>query len=63
MGGAMDGRLEAPLSEAAARARRVVAVVCAWCRTSLGVRPACPATAGAVSHGLCGPCAVRLRQG
>jgi hypothetical protein len=58
----MDGRLEAPLSEAAARARRVVAVVCAWCRTSLGVRPATPATAGAVSHGLCAACARQLRE-
>ncbi|HSJ99302.1 MAG TPA: hypothetical protein VLC53_19660 [Myxococcota bacterium] len=56
----MDGRLEAPLSEAAARARRVVAVVCAWCRISLGLRPATPVTAGTVSHGLCRDCAQRL---
>lgn len=56
----MDG-LEAPLSEAAARARRVVAVVCAWCRASLGVRPASPVTAGTVSHGLCAACARQLR--
>lgn len=40
--------------------RRTVAVVCAWCRASLGLRPASPATAGAVSHGLCPDCARRL---
>ncbi|MEB2343474.1 MAG: hypothetical protein OZ948_01905 [Deltaproteobacteria bacterium] len=56
----MDGRPEKPLSEAAARARRLVAVVCAWCRVSLGVRPATPVTAGTVSHGLCPSCARRL---
>jgi len=59
----MDGRFEAPLSEAAARARRLVAVVCAWCRTSLGFRPASPVTAGTVSHGLCPACAERLARG
>lgn len=60
--GGMDGRLEAALGEAAARGRRVVVVVCAWCRTSLGVRPASPVTAGAVSHGLCADCAARLAR-
>jgi hypothetical protein len=58
----MDGRGEAVLGEGVARAQRVIAVVCAWCRTSLGVRPASPVTAGAVSHGLCRPCAERLAR-
>jgi hypothetical protein len=55
----MDGWQEGPRSEALG-ARRVIAVVCAWCRISLGVRPASPVTAGAVSHGLCLACARRL---
>jgi len=56
----VDATGERGLGEAMARARRVVSVVCAWCRISLGVRPAGPVAAGAVSHGLCPSCAQRL---
>jgi len=56
----VDATSERGLGEAVARARRVVAVVCAWCHASLGVRPASPVVAGAVSHGLCRACARRL---
>lgn len=58
----MDARREGVRGEVV-RARRVIAVVCAWCRASLGVRPASPVTAGAVSHGLCPACARRLAAG
>jgi len=58
----MDGTPETPLGAAAARARRVLAVVCAWCRASLGTRPASPVTAGTVSHGMCPACAERLAR-
>ena len=58
----MEGIWETPDAGARARVQRVLAVVCAWCRRSLGVRPASAATAGAVSHGLCGACAQRLAR-
>lgn len=51
-----------PLPHPLARARHLVTVVCAWCRVSLGARPATPVTAGAVSHGLCPACARRLAR-
>lgn len=31
--------------------------ICCFCKTFLGVAPAAPACAGAISHGLCSSCA------
>jgi hypothetical protein len=44
------------------RPRYRLVVICAWCGKGLGVRPASPVTAGAVSHGLCPRCARRLER-
>lgn len=39
----------------------LMAVVCAWCGTSLGANVCAPSEAGKSSHGICKACAIDMR--